>query len=91
MNVSNGAFMGYSTLNAQFGHELFRADRAAPELCLSTEQLCRYERITILQLNDVIEKLEEINRKEREFMASIGLSGLLEFLCGWLRYVANSG
>ncbi|MBD1942493.1 hypothetical protein H6F50_09015 [Coleofasciculus sp. FACHB-712] len=66
--------------------QLGDAEISAAGLSLSGEQLGRYERIITLQLNDAIEKLEEIKREQRELAASMGSSGITQFICDRLRY-----
>lgn len=62
------------------------AETSAAGLSLSGEQLARYERLISLQLNDAIEKLEEIKREERKIYGSMGLSGITQFMSDRLRY-----
>ncbi|MBD1925145.1 hypothetical protein H6F74_02435 [Trichocoleus sp. FACHB-90] len=66
--------------------QLAEAETSAAGLSLSGEQLARYERLISLQLNDAIEKLEEIKRKERELYGSMGSFGVGQFLCDSLQY-----
>ncbi|WP_348239605.1 hypothetical protein [Trichocoleus sp. Lan] len=66
--------------------QLGDAEISAAGLSLSGEQLARYERLISLQLNDAIEKLEEIKRKERELYGSMGLVGMTQFVCDRIRY-----
>ncbi|MBD1895916.1 hypothetical protein [Coleofasciculus sp. FACHB-129] len=70
--------------------QLGEAQLSAAGLSLSGEQLARYERIITLQLNDAIEKLEEIKQKEREMYARMGSLGLGEFMCDRLSYGVDS-
>ncbi len=71
--------------------QLADAETSAAGLCLTTEQLSRYERLISLQLNDAIEKLEEIKRKERELAASMGLLGIGQFMSDRLGYDVDNG
>ncbi|MBD1923018.1 hypothetical protein H6F77_18360 [Microcoleus sp. FACHB-831] len=71
--------------------QLTEAETSAAGLSLSGEQLARYERLISLQLNDAIEKLEEIKRKERELAASMGLLGITQFMSDRLSYDVDNG
>ncbi|MBD2007001.1 MULTISPECIES: hypothetical protein [Cyanophyceae] len=71
--------------------QLAEAETSAAGLSLSGEQLARYERLISLQLNDAIEKLEEIKRKERELYGSMGLSGIGQFVSDRLQYHVDNG
>jgi hypothetical protein len=71
--------------------QLGEAEVYAAGLSLNSEQLGRYERIITLQLNDSIEKLEEIKRKQRELYERMGSFGLGQFVCDRLKYHADNG
>ena len=70
--------------------QLGEAELVAAGLSLNGEQLSRYERLISLELNNSIAKLEEIKQEQRDLAASMGSSGLTQFICDRLKYYAEN-